>query len=196
MDRPLQPDTILSAEFAYIAQTAFQANEDRARVSNFYLVMVGSFVAAMLGLQLENVDPATVYGAFAILFLVMSLNGLLTLLHLVRLREAWFESVSAMNQIKRYYEARLRDLALEEAFRWKMESIPPRFKPWSISFLLMLQVALLGGAALGAAVIFWGQAWGNRWEVAGFVAGLVFVVAQVALYRALLRRATRRRGAG
>jgi len=33
---PLDPNEILVAEFNYIASTAFQTNEDRARVSNYY----------------------------------------------------------------------------------------------------------------------------------------------------------------
>ncbi len=48
-DKPkLNVEDILKAEFEYIAHTAFQANEDRARVSSFYFVSVGSVVAAIL----------------------------------------------------------------------------------------------------------------------------------------------------
>jgi hypothetical protein len=47
----LNVDTILAAEYNYAAQTAFQANEDRARVTSFYLVTVGSFLAAILSTQ-------------------------------------------------------------------------------------------------------------------------------------------------
>jgi hypothetical protein len=38
----LYPAEILVAEFNYIASTAFQANEDRARVSNYYLMSAGA----------------------------------------------------------------------------------------------------------------------------------------------------------
>ena len=48
---PVEFDELLAAEFNYIAQTAIQANEDRARVSSFYLIAVGSLVAAMFGAQ-------------------------------------------------------------------------------------------------------------------------------------------------
>ena len=41
----LSPDEMLIAEYNYIAQTAFQANEDRSRVTSFYFVSVGSLVA-------------------------------------------------------------------------------------------------------------------------------------------------------
>ncbi len=43
----LKPDDILIAEFNYIAQTAFQANEDRARVTNFFLTSLCSLIIAL-----------------------------------------------------------------------------------------------------------------------------------------------------
>ena len=46
--RPLDVNEILVAEFEYIATTAFQANGDRARVSNYYLMTAGAAVAAIL----------------------------------------------------------------------------------------------------------------------------------------------------
>ena len=49
---PVELDELLAAEYNYIAQTASQANEDRARVSSFYLVAVGSLVAGLLSTQL------------------------------------------------------------------------------------------------------------------------------------------------
>ncbi len=53
---PVELDELLAAEFEYISQTAIQANEDRARVSSFYLVAVGSLVAAMFSMS-ENIYP-------------------------------------------------------------------------------------------------------------------------------------------
>ena len=38
----LNADEILKAEYGYIADTVFQANEDRSRVTSFYFVTVGS----------------------------------------------------------------------------------------------------------------------------------------------------------
>lgn len=101
----LELDEILVAEFEYIAQSAFQAHEDRARVTTFYLVSVGSFLAAVLGAQVDVLDTPF-YVAFAALFLVLSVMGWLTLLQLVRLRLAWFESVKAMNTVKDFYVER------------------------------------------------------------------------------------------
>ncbi len=183
----LDPNDILTAEFGYISQTAFQANEDRARVTNFYLVTLVGFIAALLGAQVQNLMVPHVYWAFAALFVVLFLASILTLLQLVRLREAWFESVRAMNDIKAYYQANLPGLKLDTAFRWRSTTVPARYKPWSVGYLLALQVAVLGGASAGAAVIFvglTGGVWAWGWAVAATLAGST---AQMVLYWALLR---------
>ncbi|NQU31057.1 MAG: hypothetical protein HQ525_10360, partial [Anaerolineae bacterium] len=47
--KKFEVEEIVAEEYQYIAQTAFQANEDRARVTTFYLVSVGSLFGAFLG---------------------------------------------------------------------------------------------------------------------------------------------------
>ena len=181
-------DELLSAEFEYIAGTSFQANEDRARVTTFYLVAVGSLVAAILTTQLESFNAQQIYGAFVVLFGMLSFAGLLTLLQLVRLREAWLESALAMNQIKDFYIKAVPQVDLKAALRWRSESLPAKYKPWSISFMLALQVSLLGGVTLGASVAFLTLALGGLlWPLAlGIGAGGILV--QMLVYWLLLRR--------
>jgi hypothetical protein len=185
-DEKLEPGEILLAEYSYITQTAFQAGEDRARVTSFYLVSVGTLVAAFLSSQLQKGLQPVIFGAFSALFFVLSLAGLFTILQLVRLRDAWYESVRAMNQIKEFYIQRLPDEGLAEAFRWRSNTIPPRYKPWSLSFMLVGQVALLDGATFGAVVVFAGLALGLNWWIYGIMIGLAFFVVQLLLYRKLL----------
>ena len=185
-DEKLEPGEILLAEFSYISQTAFQAGEDRARVTSFYLVSVGTLVAAFLSSQLQNGLQPAIFVAFSALFFVLSLAGLFTILQLVRLRGSWHESVQAMNQIKEFYIQRLPDKGLAEAFRWRNNTIPARYKPWSLSFMLVGQVALLDGATLGAVVVFAGLALGLNWWIYGIVIGLAFFAIQLFLYRKLL----------
>lgn len=175
-------DTILVAEFEYIAQTAFQANEDRARVTNFYLVAVGSLVAAILSTQAESLRDTYAYWGFAALFGVLTLAGVLTLLQLARLRQAWFDSASAMNRIKEFYIQQLHEAKLEEAFLWRMSTLPARLSPWSISSLLATQVSLLGGVTLGAATVFAGLACGRWWWEYAIAAGVIASALQIVLY--------------
>lgn len=142
---------MLQAEFEYIANTAFQANEDRSRFTSYYFVTVGSFVAAILGTQFEPQHKGTSL-AFFILFLVLTLMGTLTLSQLARLRAAWHESVQAMNKIKEYYIKHNPEIA--PAFKWRIRSIPPTNKPYSIANLIAIEVAMLSSLSTSAGIYF------------------------------------------
>ncbi len=147
---------ILKEEFEYIAQTAVQADEDHARVSSFYLVAVGSLLAALLSTQLldKSLDPIFVARAFSGLFLVLTVLGTLTILQLARLRAAWHESMQAMNQLKDYWILQSRDKNLRKAFRWDARTLPRKYRMNSVSFFQTAEVALLSSITFGAAVFF------------------------------------------
>jgi hypothetical protein len=184
---PLDPDALLQSEFNYVAQTAFQANEDRARVTTFYLVNLGSFVAALYSSQLAQSVQNETAVLFASLFFVLSITGILTILQLIRLRQAWFESVAAMNQIKEYYRVHFPSLRLEQAFRWQKSNIPALYKPWSVSFLLVLQVAILSGISLAGAFYYFGLMFNYVLWLGAPLAGLGYIFVQMLLYWQLLK---------
>ena len=144
--------SIVAAEFDYIAQAAFQANEDRARAWQYFFVTFATLIAALLSTQVETAVQRQLYITFAIIFALLSTLGLITIVQLVRLRQAWLESVRAMNQIKERLIA--DDPSLADYFRWRNATIPPAFKWRSFGFLQALSVALLSGLAIGAAVAF------------------------------------------
>lgn len=144
--------SIIAAEFDYIAQAAFQANEDRARAWQYFFVTFATLIAALLSTQVETSAQRQLYITFALIFILLSALGLITILQLVRLRQAWLESVRAMNQIKEQLIA--GDPSLAAYFRWRNATIPAAFKWHSFGFLQALSVALLSGLALGAAVAF------------------------------------------
>jgi len=146
------PDDILIAEYEYIASTAHDANEDRSRVASFYFVSVGSIVAAILGTQFAKDNLKSVSVAFSILFFVLTLLGTLTIAQLARLRAAWHESIEALNQIKDFYIKKFPET--EPAFKWRIRTIPPTDKPYSIANLIALEVALLGALTTAAAFYF------------------------------------------
>lgn len=147
----LNPDEMLQQEFKYITQTAFQANEDRSRVTSYYLVTVGSFVAAILGTGFETGQSA-ISIAFSILFAVLTVMGALTIAQLARLRAAWHESAEAMNQVKEYYIEHHPEI--KSAFKWRTKFLPPTNKPYSIANLIAVEVALLSALTTGAGVYF------------------------------------------
>lgn len=149
---PLSPDDILEAEYKYIADTAFQAHEDRARVTSFYFVAVGSLVAAILSAQFAGGMATGASLAFSLLFAILTALGALTLAQLARLRAAWHESVEAMNQIKDFYLQ--HQPGLGSAFKWSGKTIPPADKPYSIANLMAAEVTLLSALTASAALYF------------------------------------------
>ncbi len=178
-------EDILFAEFEYIARTASQANEDRVRVASFYLIAVGSLVAALFSTQFfgPEFEAPQIGLLFSGLFFILTLLGTSTILQLARLRTAWYESALAMNQIKEY--ALKKDKKLAAAFRWKTDSLPPIYKVNSISYLQTLEVALLSGLTFGAAAYFFQLGIGYRCCVWAFtpVLGLLAFVVQLVLYK-------------
>jgi hypothetical protein len=152
----LNTEELLRLEFDYISRTAFQANEDRARASSFYLVAVGSMVAALFSTQFfdKNLDSTFVALAFSGLFFVLTILGTLTTLQLSRLRAAWYDSMQAMNQLKDYWLQEAKDKNVKRAFRWDSKTLPGKFKLDSVSFYQTLEVAFLSSITFGASVYF------------------------------------------
>jgi hypothetical protein len=148
----LNSDEILKAEYTYIANTVFQANEDRSRVASFYFVTVGSLVAAILGtiFSADNLQGTAL--AFAGLFLILTILGALTLAQLARLRAAWHESAQAMNVIKEFYIKHNKEI--EPAFKWRAKTLPPTDKRFSIANLMAVEVTLLSAVTSAATAYF------------------------------------------
>jgi hypothetical protein len=188
---PVEFDELLAAEFDYIAQTAIQANEDRARVSSFYLIAVGSLVAALFGTQYVNPEHLTsrdVNLMFCGLFFLLTLLGTSTVIQLARLRAAWYESALAMNQLKDYMMS--EDQRLAQAFRWKTSTLPSKYKRDSISYYQAREVALISGLMFGAAAFFLQRAFFSmnvlQWMLAGLIS-IVTIYFQLFLYQRALR---------
>lgn len=185
----IELDELLAAEFNYIAQTAMQAFEDRARVSSFYLIAVGSLVAALFGTQLFDPEKFTqaVKLMFSGLFLLLTFLGASTVVQLARLRSAWHESMMAMNQIKDF--AMKQSPELSEAFRWKTSTLPPKFKSGNVSYYQALEVASIGGLMFGAATFFLQQAFFHvsilTWLIC-ILMGVVAVFVQMRFYKRML----------
>jgi hypothetical protein len=187
---PIEFDELLAAEFDYIAQTAIQANEDRARVSSFYLIAVGSLVAALFGTQFldPNFFTTTVSLMFSGLFLLLTLLGASTVVQLARLRAAWYESMLAMNQLKDYMMS--ENQGLVKAFRWRTSTLPSKYKTNSVSYFQAVEVALISGLMLGAAGFFLQQAFHFtgllQWIIAA-LAGASTIYFQLLIYKRTLK---------
>lgn len=176
----LNTDDILQAEFNYIANSAFQANEDRSRVTSFYFVSVGSLVAAILGIQFGGAASRSVSVAFALLFAALSALGALTIAQLARLRAAWHEAIEAMNQVKDFYLKHHPEI--RPAFKWGRKSIPPTNKPYSIANLLAVEVAMLSSLTTGGAVYFLVQSLAGDTWLSWLLTALSLVVSYSAMW--------------
>jgi len=155
-DSVISPEEILSNEFDYIAQTAAQANEDRSSVISFFLIAVGSPLAAffsteMLGNSSSNLNSVSIL--FCGLFFILTVLGTTTILQLARLRAAWHESMMAMNHLKEFVVMN-SSVDISAAFRWKTNTVPAKFKINSVSFFQAMEVAILSGLLFGAFTFF------------------------------------------
>jgi hypothetical protein len=185
----LDLDELLAAEFSYIAQTATQANEDRARVSSFYLIAVGSLVAALFGTQFIESGSfnLTINIMFSGLFLLLTMLGVSTIMQLARLRAAWHESMLAMNQLKDFMVSQNSDL--KNAFRWTTKTLPSKYKVSSVSYYQAVEVALIGGLMFGAGIFFLLQAMipagttGIQHWIISILAGIAMVFIQLQIYK-------------
>lgn len=183
-------DELLAAEYNYIAQTANQAMEDRARVSSFYLIAVGSLIATLLGTQLFDVGnfTRTIKLMFSGVFALLTLLGASTVMQLAQLRSAWYESMLAMNQLKDFAMKQSPELSL--AFRWKTSTIPSKYKVGSISFYQAFEVSLIGGLMFGTAVFFLQQVFFPTITLLTWIVCLVFgglaVFVQMSIYKRMM----------
>lgn len=187
---PVELDELLAAEYNYIAQTAIQAHEDRARISSFYLIAVGSLVAALLGTQFfdprsPSRDVSLMFGG---VFTLLTLLGTSTIVQVARLRAAWYESALAMNQLKDYMME--QNQSLVKAFRWQTSTLPGKTKKTSLSYYQAVEIALISGLMFSVAVLFFQRAFWSvsllTWSIS-VTAGGLSVLVQLYAYRLALK---------
>ena len=190
-EKPFEYAEIVAAEYEYIAQTAFQAQDDRASVTTFYLVNVGSIFGAALFGTTQTQWSDFFHPAFSALLFFLTFFGFLTLKQLIALRLAWFNSAKAMNQIKKYLMEQNPDL--EKAFLWNHKTLPSKYKNTSVAYYLVLQVTTMSAITFGAAVsyLILSIAKNTSTELilfAGALSAGIFLFAQLGHYRKELEK--------
>jgi len=190
---PSEFNEILAAEYEYIATTATQAHEDRARISSFYLIAVGSLVAALFGTQFleSEFSNRTINIMFSGLFLLLTMLGFSTIMQLARLRAAWHESMMAMNHLKEFVIK--QNAALADAFLWRRGTLPPKYKTSSVAFYQAMEVALIGGLMFGTGIFFLQRVFlpiGSGINIAQWIiallSGLAMIHIQLRVYKRFL----------
>jgi hypothetical protein len=157
---------MLLEEFNYAATTAYQAFDDRARIFNLYLIVVG-VLASGLGAAYQLSGDIRVFVlplAVALLF-IAGVLGTAFFIALIGLSHAHRNSMVCMNMVKEYYishfATQLKDI--NEAFAWRLKTIPKRERFGSVTYVVCHTVALLSSlcyaAAVGIAVNIWLLNW-------------------------------------
>lgn len=156
-DSSLRLENMLLEEFNYASVTAYQAQEDRARMFNLYLLLIGVLGSGLAAVYQLGGGLKSYAGELSIaLLLVAGLMGVAFFTKLVRLRQAWRESVLAMTLIKEYY---IREFASSapgavNAFYWRLKTLPTGEKRTSTTAVVCATVATLGAFCfMGAAVV-------------------------------------------
>lgn len=156
LDSTLKLDNMLLEEFNYASVTAYQALEDRARMFNLYLLLIGVVASAVgaiyqLGKQNNTTSPY-LQGLVVLLLIVGAILGFVFFLKVIYLRRAWFDSAVAMNKIKEFYIARFASTVpdVETAFNWRLKGVPRT--RGAVTFMICYTMAFLGSLCLTGAV--------------------------------------------
>lgn len=127
-------ENILLAEFNYASTTAYQAMEDRARMFDRYLLIIGGVFVTGIGAikQLNDIGATSYTHPVALIILIAGGSiGTSFFFSLIGLRTAWQRSAACMNIVKEFYIRQFMraGVAVNRAFLWRLQTIPAeRFK--------------------------------------------------------------------
>ena len=178
-DTSLKIENMLLEEFNYASVTAYQAMEDRARISSFYYILLGVLVSGLAAVYQFSGGTRTIPQALvALLLFIGAFISICFFVTLIRLRQAYKESLLSMNVIKEYYIDQFKEQmpTIEKAFRWRLATMPKGERIGSVTFMIAALNAFIGSLCLAGAVFYiTEQPLSNTW--ASIVAGVVFILA-------------------
>lgn len=155
-DASLKLENMLLEEFNYASVTAYQAQEDRARMFNLYLLLIGVLGSGLAAVYQLGGGLKAFAGELSVaLLLVAGLMGIAFFVKLIRLRQAWRDSMLAMTLIKEYY---IREFSATaplgvRAFYWRLKTLPTGEKRGSTTFVVCATVATLGNICFAGAAL-------------------------------------------
>lgn len=154
-DQTLRLESMMLAEFNYANSTAYQALDDRGRMFGIYLgiasVLAGG-VGALYELGSRSANSEVIAAALLIL---AGFIGLIFFFKIVRIRQAFDDSLLTMNTIKEHYIAKFKGEApdIEGVFRWRMKTMPSGRRFGSLTFLVCFAITAIDSLALGLAAL-------------------------------------------
>lgn len=151
----LRLENIMLEEFKYASSTATQALDDRGRMYGLYLgiaaVLAGGVGALATFSKLDSQTEVII----SALLLLLGFIGILFFFQIVRINQAFSESLLTMNVIKENYIEQFRETVpgIERVFRWRVRTIPSGRRFGSMTFLMCMTIILTDSLALGMAAI-------------------------------------------
>src|SRR5258708_38026913 len=140
LDVSLKIENMLLEEFNYASLTAYQAMEDRARISSFYYLLLGVLASGLAAIY-QFSEGAHAIPPFIIvtLLLVAAMVSVTFFITIIRLRQAYRESALCMNVIKEFYMEQFKQQmpAIEHAFRCLLRTLPPSKRIPSITSMFV-----------------------------------------------------------
>lgn len=145
-------EEVILKEFDYARETAAQAMRDRHTLVNFFLIITGVIVTAALTVITKENVIRNISRPFLleIICLIFCSIGWFYFIKIIRLRQAWHESATAMNQIKKFY-FKYSDVPSEiamQAFRWQQHTLPAPEKKSTVFYYSALLISFVSSISL------------------------------------------------
>lgn len=156
LNTTLNIENMLLEEFNYASVTAYQAMEDRARVSSLYYLLLGALASGLLAIyQLGGKTLTTSQLQVIALLIAAGVLSVTFFEKIIRLRLAYRESLICMNVIKEFYIQQFQQYMphVEQAFRWRLKTIPTGERIGSVTFAISGLIALVGSLCFAGAVL-------------------------------------------
>lgn len=156
LDASLRMENILLKEFDYAGLSAYQVYENRERIFNFYFTLMGAMLSGLGALYQISVNTHTNWRPLAVGLLIA--GGLLSAIFYVRLihlRQSLRDSIITTYVIKEFYiQQFMEDIPnIEQAFRWRLATIPSGERPTSDTSFILYPVATLCAINFGVGAL-------------------------------------------
>ena len=198
-DSGLKIENMLLEEFNYASTTAYQAMEDRARMFNMYLLVVGILGSAFGAIYpLGGASRSFIQPIAAVVLFAAGIAGIAFFVLLIRLRQAFRQSLITMSVIKEFYIREFQEQmpTVQHAFRWRLSGIPAGERAGSATFIVCHMVGFIGALCFAGCVFMSDEllranvpntriAALGVWQslLLGFIAFLIVMVWMVGYYR-------------
>jgi len=154
-DGGLKIENMLLEEFNYASTTAYQAMEDRARMFNMYLLVVGILGSAFGAIYpLGGAKSSFIQPIAAVVLFAAGIAGIAFFVLLIRLRQAFRQSLITMSVIKEFYIREFQEQmpGVQHAFRWRLSGIPAGERAGSATFIVCHMVGFIGALCFAGSV--------------------------------------------